>query len=107
MSEMAIRSYRQWLDLSESERNALLQNQWNTYSREGYVVALTALSRLAWEFADSVVLAEVQLYHCGGYYLGMTLKRSCSPDLSRLPAQFEGFPVVWEAFNDDARPPID
>lgn len=89
-------TYDQWLALSEDERHTVHFEQWDVYSRDGYVIAMTAAVRLAGSCGVKVLHLEVGTYHGGEYLLHLYVS---GEDCCRLPAmfeqRFEGFRVIW------------
>jgi hypothetical protein len=93
---ISIMTYDQWLALSEDERETVHFQQWNVYSRDGYVIAMTAAVRLAESCGLKVFHMEIGTYHGGGYLLHLYVP---DDDCRRMPPmleqRFEGFRVVW------------
>ena len=89
-------TYDQWLALSEDERHTVHFQQWDVYSRDGYVIAMTAAVRLAESCGLKVSHMEIGTYHGGEYLLHLYVS---DDDFSRMPPmleqRFEGFRVVW------------
>ena len=89
-------SYDQWLSFSEEERRRIHSFDWNTYERDGYLIAHTAAVRLAESCEMKVYNIQIGTYHGGEYLLHLTVSIS---DYSTCPAMleqtFEGFRVVW------------
>ena len=99
-------SYKQWLDLSDEERIHIHSSKWNTYERDGYLIAHTAAVRLAERCDMKVYNIQIGTYHGGEYLLHLTVSEQ---DYSNCPAMleqsFEGFRVVW--FPQDSPESID
>lgn len=89
-------TYDQWLALSEDERHTVHFQQWDVYSRDGYVIAMTAAVRLAESCDLKVSHMEIGTYHGGEYLLHLYVS---DDDCSRMPPmleqRFEGFRVIW------------
>jgi len=89
-------TYDQWLALSDDERHRVHFEQWDVYSRDGYVIAMTAAVRLAASCGLKVSHLEIGTYHGGEYLLHLYVS---DDDCSRMPPmleqRFEGFRVIW------------
>ena len=92
----AMMTYDQWLALSEDERDAMHFEQWDVYSRDGYVIAMTAAVRLSESCGLKVSHMEVGTYHGGEHLLHLYVPDvDCSQMPPMLEQRFEGFRVVW------------
>jgi hypothetical protein len=89
-------TYDQWLALSEDERHTVHFEQWDVYSRDGYVIAMTAAVRLAASCGMKVFHVDIGTYHGGEYLLHLYVSdEDCSRMPPMLEQRFEGFRVIW------------
>jgi hypothetical protein len=86
-----------WESLDKERKEKLFQD-WDAQKGEGFPIAIMALARLVISFCSEFPIghANVGIYHGGTYLLKVSLSESCdSSSKSQLPAEFEGFPVIW------------
>lgn len=73
-------------------------HNWDTQKGEGFPIAIMALARMVIYFSSTLQIghANVGIYHGGTYLLKVSLTSMCGGlDEVELPAEFEGFPVIW------------
>jgi hypothetical protein len=88
--------YDQWLALNDQERDSIHFEQWNVYARDGYIIAMTAASRLAASCQTKVFQMEIGTYHGGEYLLHLYIPDMACADMPpMLEQRFEGFRVAW------------
>jgi hypothetical protein len=91
-----VKSYDDWLQLSDEERREVHHRDWDVYGREGIAIAFMAASRLALSSGRKVLDIGISTYHFGQYILSLTVSqadyRNCPPPLEEM---FEGFRVHW------------
>jgi hypothetical protein len=85
-------NYREWLSLSEEERQAVVR-AWNPYEGDGAELLKEAFSNFKQRYSTTEGVIEMQsgLYHGGILIIGVAVKKGYRV---RLPRVFEGFPVV-------------
>jgi hypothetical protein len=91
-----VKTYEDWLQLSDDERREVHRQDWDVYGREGLAIAYMAATRLALRSPRKVLDISIGTYHFGEYLLQLTVSRAdyrdCPP---MLEERFEGFRVVW------------
>jgi hypothetical protein len=91
-----VKTYDDWLALSDEERKEVHFKDWNAYARDGISIAFMAATRLALQSKRKILDIQIGTYHCGEYLLHLTVSeaehRDCPPMLAE---SFEGFRVVW------------
>lgn len=89
-------TYDQWLVMTEDQRDAVHFKQWNVYSRDGYVIAMIAATRLSVACGLAVTHMEIGTYHGGEYLLHLYVPDdACAQLPAFLEQRFEGFRVGW------------
>ncbi len=92
----SVKTYEDWLSLSDEERKKVHFQDWNVYDRNGIAIAFMAATRLALQSQRKVLDIQIGTYHGGEYLLHLTVSeedyKDCPPMLTE---SFEGFRVVW------------
>lgn len=91
-----VKTYQDWLALSEEEKKRIHFHEWNVYQRDGIGIAFMAATRLALQSQRKILDIQIGTYHGGEYLLHLTVPaeehKDCPPMLAE---SFEGFRVVW------------
>src|SRR6266404_1937653 len=92
----SVKTYDDWLALSDEERKDVHFRDWNVYARDAIGIAFMAATRLALQSKRKILDIQIGTYHGGEYLLHLTVSdeeyRDCPPMLAE---SFEGFRVVW------------
>jgi len=91
-----VKTYEDWLALSDEERKEIHFREWNVYRRDGIAIAFMAATRFALQSKRKILDIQIGTYHGGEYLLHLTVSeedhKDCPPMLTE---NFEGFRVVW------------
>jgi hypothetical protein len=91
-----VKTYEDWLALSDKERHEVHFHDWNVYARDGIAIPYMAATRLALKSTRRILDIQIGTYHGGEYLLHLTVReedfKGCPP---MLADSFEGFRVVW------------
>ena len=91
-----VKTYEDWLALSDEERKDVHFREWNVYRRDGIAIAFMAATRFALQSKRKILDIQIGTYHGGEYLLHLTVSEEDYKDCPPMLAEsFEGFRVVW------------